>query len=416
MSKLIDQAIYTSSTHTICHLVKKRLAWVGGLENIPQTGSFILIANHASFFDHLLVGTVINAVRYDKAYFLTKAESFTSSLKRRWHFSLGAIPIQRDKPDRDALRAIYEILESGHPLVIYPEGTRGPGWPLLPFKDGAFRFALKSGVPIVPAGIVGTKEILPKGSFYPKRQKAGICFGQPLSNPSSKDKAEQLTFLREKAEESIKTLMQKTSEALEKKTDSPGLAKVVDNMIEELLEKTSNTRHMNKRDITQLSRAIEISQICNEDDIETEVVALRVQGLRSMSSSGPMRILRGYSLRRKALEILSHDPINEMANYVLGRWYLGVPKFLGGSPRRAIEHLSIAATLTRDDCRFHISLAEALIASNEKDRAEDIIAQVMMIEQHDERSTRRVAKANELLTCLRTDNSSKKLTSSKAGQ
>ena len=412
----IDRVIYRTSAFIACRLTHKHIRWVGGLEHVPKSGPFVLVANHSSFFDHFLTGVALNSLRQDKVYFLTKAESFTSPLKRRWHFSVGAIPIQRDKPDRDALESIYKTLKSGHPLVVYPEGTRGPGWPLLPFKDGAFRFALKAGVPIIPAGLVGTATLLPKGAIRTHKASIGICFGQPLDIPQTSQRDEQLAQLRSVAEERITALMGKVSYAIAMGSPAPGLIEAANQMVDEMLEGESKSVHMKKKALKDISKFIKLTQICNPGDIETEVVNLRVFGLKTMMTSYPLRILRAYMLRRRELSVLARDPNHPMARYVMGLWYLNMPKKFGQNLQKAITNLSAAASTDEMSCRFHFNLATALIKMGKMDEADDILSQIIAIKQDDDRSKRRVDKAIELRRSIYTSKAHIKLISNKVGR
>ncbi|MCL5047542.1 MAG: 1-acyl-sn-glycerol-3-phosphate acyltransferase [Firmicutes bacterium] len=411
----IDRVIYRTSVSIACRLTHKHIRWVGGLEYVPRSGPFILVANHSSFFDHFLTGVALNSVRQDKVYFLTKAESFTSPLKRRWHFSVGAIPIQRDKPDRDALEAIYKTLRSGHPLVVYPEGTRGPGWPLLPFKDGAFRFALKAGVPIIPAGLVGTATLLPKGAIRTHKASIGICFGQPLEIPQVSQRDEQLAQLRSVAEERITALMEKVSSAIAIGSPAPGLIEVANQMVDDMLDGEFKSTHIKKETLKNISKFVKLSKICNPGDIETEVVKLRIFGLETMMTPYPLRILRAHMLRRRALSVLDRDPNHPMARYVIGLWYLNMPKQFGQNLQKAIDNLSVAANTDEMSCRFHFSLATALIKMGKMDEADDILSQIIAIEQDDERSKRRIDRAIELRRSIYTGKAHIKLISDKVG-
>lgn len=74
----------------------------------------------------------------------------------------------------EALRKALEILKTGTPIFVFPEGTRGPKGRLQPFKMGAFKVATKAGVPIVPVSISGTHLMMPKEVIMPQRSGHGI--------------------------------------------------------------------------------------------------------------------------------------------------------------------------------------------------------------------------------------------------
>jgi len=159
--------------------------WLGldaeGQENLPEDRPFILAANHAS---HLDAGAVLRAlgqrarelrvVAADDYFFDTPFKAgFFSSL-------LNAIPFDRYGNWETGLATCREALLAGHPLLIFPEGTRSTTGRLQEFKAGVGRLALEMKVPIVPTRIDGTHRALPKGSRLPRRHRLRVRFGRPL--------------------------------------------------------------------------------------------------------------------------------------------------------------------------------------------------------------------------------------------
>ena len=91
--------------------------------------------------------------------------------------------MQRDATDRDALRLSEEVLASGEPLVIYPEGTRFSGPVIQPLQQGAAFLACRSQVPIIPVGMGGTERAWPKGGRIIRPAKVALVVGEPLVPP-----------------------------------------------------------------------------------------------------------------------------------------------------------------------------------------------------------------------------------------
>jgi len=79
--------------------------------------------------------------------------------------------VRRGSADREALRRTIELIETGQPVVIFPEGTRQVGPLVQPLFEGAAYVAIRTGVPIVPVGIGGSEKAMPKGSkmLYPAK-------------------------------------------------------------------------------------------------------------------------------------------------------------------------------------------------------------------------------------------------------
>jgi len=148
--------------------------WLGlnvvGAENVPETGAVILASNHASNFDPPLVGT---AVRQRLIHFMAKEELFHNPIMNWFLHYMNTFPVHRGHVDRKALVEALRVLKSGEILGIFPEGTRittGLG----AFHEGMAAIAVKSGVPVIPVAVVGSRD-LPKHSG-----PLLVVFGKPI--------------------------------------------------------------------------------------------------------------------------------------------------------------------------------------------------------------------------------------------
>jgi 1-acyl-sn-glycerol-3-phosphate acyltransferase len=97
-----------------------------------------------------------------------------------WFRQYHAFPVVRHTADRNAVRRSFDLLNAGEALIIYPEGTRVESGALATPEPGAGFIAQKAGCPVVPVGLVGTRECLPKGARWPKRKHVSITFGKPF--------------------------------------------------------------------------------------------------------------------------------------------------------------------------------------------------------------------------------------------
>jgi 1-acyl-sn-glycerol-3-phosphate acyltransferase len=157
---------------------------VVGLEHVPRLGPVILAGNHVSFVDEFF--TPLAARR--QVFYFAKAEYFTASGIRghamaAFFHGMGQVPVQRSDP-RSAAAVInigVEVLSGGRALGIFPEGTRSPDGRLYRFRTGVARLALRSGAPVVPVGIAGTREVQPPGSKWWHRKPVRVSFGAPMS-------------------------------------------------------------------------------------------------------------------------------------------------------------------------------------------------------------------------------------------
>jgi 1-acyl-sn-glycerol-3-phosphate acyltransferase len=153
---------------------------IEGLENVPTDGPGIVAANHISFLDSLFIPLAIPR----RVTYLAKAE-YWDSWKTRWFFDLvGQIPIRRGNAAKAqaALDAGLTVLKNDGLLGIYPEGTRSPDGTLYRGKTGVARMAADAGAPVVPVGLIGTREIMAKEAKLPNlRGDVTVRFGEPRS-------------------------------------------------------------------------------------------------------------------------------------------------------------------------------------------------------------------------------------------
>ena len=150
---------------------------VRGAKHVPAAGPAMIVANHSSTLDPAVLA--VGAPR--PLHFMAKAELFAIPLFGWFIRAVNARPVRREGGDPRALREALRILESGHALLVFPEGTRGPEGVLREGRAGAGMLALLSGAPVVPAYIEGTGRALPRGRRLPRPVKMRVTFGPPLS-------------------------------------------------------------------------------------------------------------------------------------------------------------------------------------------------------------------------------------------
>jgi 1-acyl-sn-glycerol-3-phosphate acyltransferase len=148
-------------------------------ENLPTQGPVIVVANHRSFFDSVLLMFALPR----PVSVLGKAE-YTDRRITKWLFcGAGMIPIRRENPGDlvQAFAQIDEVLDRGEVVGLFPEGTRSRDGLLHRGHSGAAHLALTTGAPIVPVGIIGTDRILPTGARLVRPfRHATISLGEPI--------------------------------------------------------------------------------------------------------------------------------------------------------------------------------------------------------------------------------------------
>lgn len=157
---------------------------VEGSENVPASGPFILaLGAHRSILDTPLAAmTSKRVLRYMGAEAYFEIPVFGQFLDL-----VGGFPVERSMTDRQALRLSEDLLKAGHPLVLFPESTRGSGHSLAEIREGTAFIASRAQVPIVPVGIGGAERSLGIGSKFPRPTRLGLVVGKPLLPPEPVD-------------------------------------------------------------------------------------------------------------------------------------------------------------------------------------------------------------------------------------
>lgn len=164
---------------------------VEGLKNIRKGKPYVIIANHQSMLDILVL---LAAVPLDFR-FIAKQELFSLPFVG-WHMTFADyIPIVRNAPSsrRKAILEAEKRLRKGASLLIFPEGTRSPDGVMRPFKLGAVKIAQKLGIELLPVVIDGTGLALPKNSWRAaKTQNFIVSIGKPTSLQGVNDKLDEV--------------------------------------------------------------------------------------------------------------------------------------------------------------------------------------------------------------------------------
>jgi len=181
----------------ICWLILK-IFWrmeIIGIENLPQSGGLIIASNHVSYLDPAVLAASFNR----KIYFLTKKEVFKNNFISFLLKNMNALPIDRENVNVLAFKKAINILREEKVLGIFPEGARSSNGELQELKLGTIKIAMKTGVPILPAGIIGTHKIYPRGIKFPIlfKHKIIVKYGAPqyLDKLKSRDKVYQMEEL-----------------------------------------------------------------------------------------------------------------------------------------------------------------------------------------------------------------------------
>lgn len=171
-----------------------------GLEHVPDTGPAIFCPNHTSVLDSFFLPLVLPR----RITYVGKAE-YMDDWKTKYLFpAMGMIPIDRSggSASERALNAAARVLEAGEFFGIYPEGTRSRDGVLHKGHTGPARLSFRTGAPIIPVGLVGTRDVQPPDARYPKPfMPVHVHLGAPIHPARYQDRGGERLALRQMIDE-----------------------------------------------------------------------------------------------------------------------------------------------------------------------------------------------------------------------
>jgi 1-acyl-sn-glycerol-3-phosphate acyltransferase len=146
-----------------------------GRQNVPPTGGFLLVSNHLSFLDVILLGVPLRR----PLNYMARSTLFVPVLGPLIRL-LGAFPIEREGMGVSGMKETLRRVRRGGIVTLFPEGTRSRDGKLAPLKSGIAVLIARAGVPVVPAGIAGTFEAWPRTRLLPIPKPLRIHYGAPI--------------------------------------------------------------------------------------------------------------------------------------------------------------------------------------------------------------------------------------------
>lgn len=186
----------------VCAWLTPALVSVKGREHLADGQAYVVVSNHQSQYDILLLyGWIGLSVKWIMKKEIRKIPAIGLANEK-----IGNIFIDRSNPgaaQKTINNAISE-LNDGVGILFFPEGTRSKDGEMLPFKKGAFRIAIEQQLPILPVTVRGTRGILPSGSFTPFPGKMTLTLHPPIPvSGLSLDNAIDLPALMEESRQVI---------------------------------------------------------------------------------------------------------------------------------------------------------------------------------------------------------------------
>ncbi len=177
---------------------------IEGAENLPNDGSFVLVANHTSHLDALCLLAALPLARLPRACTVAAEDYFFQNRTRFWIAALtvNALPFIRGKGARESLAACAEVLaRPGHVLIIFPEGTRARDGKLQPFRGGIGALVAGRDLPVLPCHIDGAHRCWPKGGRWPWPARLRLRIDTPRNYATQHERAAIVEELHDAVQE-----------------------------------------------------------------------------------------------------------------------------------------------------------------------------------------------------------------------
>jgi len=153
-----------------------------GRERMPRRGPLLVVSNHQSYFDPVLIGLLFPPTRIPA--FMARTGLFVNPAFATLLRFLRAIPLRQDESDMKAIRAALERLEGGEVVALFPEGARTYDGDLREFKRGAGLLMKRSKCPLIPVAIEGAFDVWPRTRSFPRLfgQRIHVVVGEPVEH------------------------------------------------------------------------------------------------------------------------------------------------------------------------------------------------------------------------------------------
>jgi len=165
----------------------------------PEAAQRIYCVNHSSHLDFLLLWTALPGRLRRVTRPVAAADYWNAGAIRRYviHRVFNGVLVDRNGKSAHPFEPVFAALTKGDSLIFFPEGTRGPGEGLLPFKGGIYHVAREwRSVDLIPVWIDNSYRVMPKGMFFPIPLLCSMTFGAPLRLMEQEEKDAFLLRLR----------------------------------------------------------------------------------------------------------------------------------------------------------------------------------------------------------------------------
>lgn len=188
-----------------------------GSEHLPQRTPFVMVANHASHLDALILGAALPYRVRSLAFSVAAGDVFFTNPPRSLFSSilLNAVPIWRKKVTNHAIEELrLRLVNDTCGLILFPEGTRSRDGAMSQFKPGIGMLVAGTAVPVIPCFIFGAYLAFPSHASFPKPVPIEMRVGRPLNFEAVDNDRHGWTHVASRVEEAVRLLSTVTSSSL----------------------------------------------------------------------------------------------------------------------------------------------------------------------------------------------------------
>lgn len=181
---------YSLTSRLLNAVIRPYIRKVNGMRNIPKDKPFIVAANHASYIDDLIIASFVINYTKKRANTFVNSRYFKNAFLTKIFKALAMIAVDTGKSmsndakkkcmNERAFKKAVNSLKNGELFAIFPEGGRSNDGLIKKAKTGVARIALVSKVPVIPLGIKGSCQVMPKGAIFPRFKRLEVTFGNPM--------------------------------------------------------------------------------------------------------------------------------------------------------------------------------------------------------------------------------------------
>lgn len=382
-----------------------RIAFIGKEvhgERLVVSEPTIIVANHNSYFDHFILSYLFNKYnKMNKVYYLTKEEAFDNYFSKKWHEVVQAVPVSRDETGYKGLMTLKQILQDKRAsVVVYPEGTRSPTGRMYSGKKGALILAIQTGAPIIPVGIHGTFDILPKNKIWPRLRKADINVGKIIHLTKADKK--NIDVIQKKLETDLSLLSRSDfldkevpNEANEISTELIIAAKEYNELgIRDYPNNKETPKTYHKRAIYMTNLLIKEKKQVSEAHYEKA----RAYGRLALNSKFLIYKINYLILAKYLCEkSINADPEYAANYYLMATFHTIAPKLIGGKKSAVKEYFEKAISLDRESLYMKISYSKFLVKQGEYNNAKKLLNRVICSKPNNSVDIRRRYEAEVIM-------------------